>query len=237
MPAFKCEVHGLGGGVLMCGCLRDALSAQRRLDAVGRVDRLGDEFLFCADCALEVGDALAAEEGTAEVEVANIWYAERIVFACFTCVAERLAAVGLPSYRQILDSERERLFVSGKPLSARMPAHECGRHDWQWGIPVCRSVYDALLAGRTLHVVAHLDRHSDAYLLCPDCAAKASAVVAATVGTVAGDALTFQFEGPTQRDCTVCLDERLTAVGLPSVRELLDMERARRSAGDDSEER
>lgn len=213
----------------MCPCLRDALLAERRLDVAGRVDRLGDEFLFCSDCALEVGDVLAAEEGTPECEVACTWYAERIIYDCFTCVAERLAAVGLPSYRQILDNERERLFLSGKALRARMPTYECARHECQWGIPVCRSVYDALLAGRTPDVVAHPDRYSDAYLLCPDCAAKASVVVAAKAGTVDGDALTFRFEGPTQIDCIVCVDERLKAVGVRSVRELLDAACARRS--------
>ncbi|MBP6842411.1 MAG: hypothetical protein KA201_01660 [Kofleriaceae bacterium] len=230
MCAFECELHGLGGGVFMCPCLRDALLAERRLDVAGRVDRLGDEFLFCSDCALEVGDVLAAEEGTPEGEVADTWYAERIIFECFRCVAERLAAVGLPSYRQILDNERERLLVSGKALRARMPAYECGRHECQWGIPMCRSVYDALLAGRTPDVVAQLNRYSDAYLRCPDCAAKASVVVAAKAGTVDGDALNFRFEGPTQVDCIVCLDERLKRVPLPSVSELLDEARARRDA-------
>ena len=95
---------------------------------------------------------------------------------------------------------------------------------------MCRSVYDALLAVRRPDVTAVFDRDGIAYLLCPDCAEKARAVVAAEEGTLADAALNFWFEGRTMGDCVVCLDERLKAVGLPSVSELWDEARARRDA-------
>lgn len=74
-----------------------------------------------------------------------------------------------------------------------MSAYECERHGLQWGIPMCRSVYDALLAGKAL--------------LCRDCAAKASADLAAEAGTIDDDALNVWFEGRTMGDCIVRLDE------------------------------
>lgn len=111
-----------------------------------------------------------------------------------------------------------------------MATYECELHELQWGIPMCRSVYDALIAVRRPEVVAVFDRDGVAYLLCPSCAEKARAVVTAEEGTLDGDALNFRFEGRTMGDCIICLDERLTAAGLPAVSELLDEARARRDA-------
>lgn len=108
-----------------------------------------------------------------------------------------------------------------------MSAYECERHGLQWGIPMCRSVHDALLAGKAPDVAARFDLEAEAYLLCPDCAAKASAVLAAEVGTIDDDALNFWFEGRLLGDCILCLEERLKAVGLRSYMEILDAERAR----------
>lgn len=93
----------------MCRCAYDALLARRRIDIVARFDLYSDAFLFCSACALELGDVLTAEEGTAKNDVANVWYTERLRGECLECVEERLAAVGLPSYRELLNTERARL--------------------------------------------------------------------------------------------------------------------------------
>lgn len=109
MTAVECDVHDLNGGALMCRCVYEALLATKKVDVVARFDLYRDAYLFCSACALQLGDVLTAEEGTVENDAANVWYAERLQVECMSCVEERLAAVGLPSYRELLNTERARL--------------------------------------------------------------------------------------------------------------------------------
>ena len=111
-----------------------------------------------------------------------------------------------------------------------MPACQCPVHDLQWGIPICRSAYDALMAERRLDVVARFDRYGEASLFCLACAAKVDVVLAAEQWAVDDDAENFFFEGYLLGDCVECLAPRLAAVGLPSLQALLDDERQQRPA-------
>lgn len=106
----------------MCHCMHHALLAGRRLDVEVRLDRYGEAFLFCLDCAREVGDVLTAEEGTPDYDVAIVWYEKRVQDECFKCVEDRLKAVGLPSVRELLETERARLSQIA-PGTRPIPSH------------------------------------------------------------------------------------------------------------------
>lgn len=90
---------------------------------------------------------------------------------------------------------------------------------------MCRSAFDALMAGRRVEVVARFDRYREALLFCPACAAKVDLLLAADEWTLDDDAENFEFEGYLAVECIACLEPRLAAVGLPAVRALLDEER------------
>lgn len=95
-------------------------------------------------------------------------------------------------------------------------------------MPLCRSAYDALMAGRKLDVVARFDRYGEVTLFCPACAQKADLVLAAYEWDVDDDSANFFFEGYLLADCVTCLEPRLAAAGLPPLQALLDQERQHR---------
>jgi len=98
----------------------------------------------------------------------------------------------------------------------------CERHGEQGGMLMCRTVYEALVAGRRCEFSLHRDWWDDPHLLCTACAAAVPAALAAgdaAMENAAGDQ--FAFEGLLAGECTVCTDEWLAATGQPSLRALL----------------
>ena len=94
-----------------------------------------------------------------------------------------------------------------------MIAIPCEIHGTQAGMPMCPSVFAARNEGRRIEVAMHCERLG---LACLRCAACSKEVLAGLEGRES----IFDFEGPLEVDCRVCVDEWLAATGHPSFREM-----------------